>query len=26
MRAFVRDDQILLECRHRMIFHQGQTF
>lgn len=26
MRAFVRDDQILFECRHRMLFYQGQTF
>lgn len=26
MRAFVRDDQILFECRHRMLFYQGQSF
>jgi hypothetical protein len=26
MRAHVTDGQILFECRHRMLFHQGQTF
>lgn len=26
MRAFVTDGQILFECRHRMLFYQGQTF
>lgn len=26
MRAFVRDDQILFECRCRTLFHQGQTY
>jgi len=26
MRAFVRDDQILFECRCRTLFHQGQSF
>ena len=25
MRAFVRDDQILLECRHRQIFYGAST-
>jgi hypothetical protein len=26
LRAFVTDGQILFECRHRMLFHQGQSF
>lgn len=26
MQVFVTDGQILAECRHRMVFHQGQSF
>lgn len=26
MRAHVTDSQIMFECRHRMLFHQGQSF
>lgn len=26
MRAFVTDSQVMWECRHRMLFHQGQSF
>lgn len=26
MNAFVTDGQILFNCRHRMLFYQGQTF
>lgn len=26
LKAFVTDGQILFECRHRMLFYQGQTF
>lgn len=26
MRAFVRDHQILFECRCRMLFYDGQTY
>ena len=26
MRVFVTDAQIMAECRHRLVFHQGQSF
>lgn len=26
MRAFVTDGNMLLECRHRMLWYQGQSF
>ena len=26
MRAHVTDGQIMFECRHRMLFYQGQSF
>lgn len=26
MDVFVRDDQILFKCRHRLLFYQGQSF
>jgi hypothetical protein len=26
MRAHTTDGQIMWECRHRMLFHQGQSF
>jgi hypothetical protein len=26
MRAHVTDSQVLFECRHRMIFYQGNTY
>ena len=26
MEAFVRDDEILFRCRHRLLYHKGQSF